>query len=124
VEVRGVFSAPLVASCSARSAGVVILVITYFSLVIGELAPKALALRNPERLACAMAPLVTSLTKAFAGVVCLLIISANLVLRLLWQEKAQRSPFISEEEVKYLVREGAAKGSVREGRGRARPQRL
>jgi putative hemolysin len=90
--------------------GIVILVIAYCSLVIGELTPKALALRNPERLACAMAPLVTWLTKAFAGVVGLLIVSTNLVLRLLWLEKAQGSPFISEEEVKYLVREGAAKG--------------
>jgi putative hemolysin len=90
--------------------GIVILVVTYFSLVIGELTPKALGLRNPERLACAMAPLVTWLTKAFAGVVGLLIVSTNLVLRLLGQEKAQGSPFTSEEEVKYLVREGATKG--------------
>jgi putative hemolysin len=90
--------------------GIVILVITYCSLVIGELTPKALALRNPERLACAMAPLVAWLTRVFAGVVHLLIVSTNLVLRLLGQGKAQGSPFISEEEVKYLVREGAAKG--------------
>ncbi|MGH7302993.1 MAG: hemolysin family protein [Candidatus Rokuibacteriota bacterium] len=90
--------------------GIVILVITYCSLVVGELTPKALALRNPERLACAVAPVVTWLTKVFAGVVRLLIVSTNLVLRLLGQEKAQESPFISEEEVKYLVREGAAKG--------------
>jgi magnesium and cobalt exporter, CNNM family len=37
-------------------AGIVILGVTYFSLVVGELTPKALALRDPERLACAMAP--------------------------------------------------------------------
>jgi putative hemolysin len=90
--------------------GIVILVVTYFSLVVGELTPKALALRDPERLACAMAPLVAWLTQAFSGVVRLLTVSTNLVLRLLGQGTAKESPFISEEEVKYLVREGAAKG--------------
>jgi len=90
--------------------GIVILVVTYFSLVIGELTPKALALRDPERLACAMAPLVARLTRVFAAVVRLLTVSTNFVLRLLGQGQAQGSPFISEEEVKYLVREGTAKG--------------
>ncbi|MGH7303985.1 MAG: hemolysin family protein [Candidatus Rokuibacteriota bacterium] len=90
--------------------GIVILVVTYFSLVIGELTPKALALRDPERLACAMAPLVGWVTRVFSGVVRLLTVSTNLVLRLLGQETAKGSPFVSEEEVKYLVREGTAKG--------------
>jgi putative hemolysin len=90
--------------------GIVVLAITYFSLVVGELTPKALALRHPERLACSMAPLVAGLTRVFAGVVGVLTASTNVVLRLLGQGKAQASPFISEEEVKYLVREGAAKG--------------
>ncbi|HLF49638.1 MAG TPA: hemolysin family protein [Methylomirabilota bacterium] len=90
--------------------GIVILAITYLSLVVGELTPKALALRHPERLACAMAPLVAGLTRAFASVVRVLTASTNVVLRLLGQGKAQESPFISEEEVKYLVREGAARG--------------
>lgn len=90
--------------------GIVILVITYFSLVVGELTPKALALRHPERLACTVAPLVAWLTGVFASVVRVLTVSTNVVLRLLGQGKAQESLFISEEEVKYLVREGAAKG--------------
>jgi magnesium and cobalt exporter, CNNM family len=90
--------------------GIVILVITYFSLVIGELTPKALALRSPERVACAMAPLVTWLTRVFASIIRVLTVSTNVVLRLLGQGKAQESLFTSEEEVKYLVREGAAKG--------------
>jgi len=90
--------------------GIVILVITYFSLVVGELAPKAIALRDPERLACTMAPLVGWLTRVFAGIVRLLTVSTSIVLRLLGQGSVKGSPFISEEEVKYLVREGAAKG--------------
>jgi magnesium and cobalt exporter, CNNM family len=90
--------------------GIVILAIAYFSLVVGELTPKAFALRRPERIACAMAPLIARLTRAFAVVVRVLTASTNGLLRLLGQGTAQTSPFISEEEVKYLLREGAAKG--------------
>jgi putative hemolysin len=90
--------------------GLIILIITYFSLVIGELTPKALALRAPERIACAVARLVTWLTKTFAAPVRVLTGSTNTLLRLLGLGRSQESPFFSEEEVKYLIREGTAKG--------------
>jgi putative hemolysin len=90
--------------------GLVILVITYLSLVLGELTPKAIALRNPERLAAAVAPVVDAISRASAGLVRLLTASTSLVLRVLGLGGAQQSPFVSEEEVRYLVREGAAKG--------------
>lgn len=88
----------------------VILVITYFSLVVGELTPKAIALRNPERLSCVVAPVIAGLSRAVGWLVTVLTGSTNAVLRLLGLGRAQESPFISEEEVKYLVREGTAKG--------------
>ncbi len=90
--------------------GLVILAITYLSLVIGELTPKAIALRSPERIACAVAPVIAGLSRAAGWLVAALSASTNVALRLLGQGGAQQSPFISEEEVKYLVREGAAKG--------------
>lgn len=90
--------------------GAVILAITYFSLVIGELTPKALALRSPERIACVVARPVRWLTRTFATPARALTASTNAVLRVLGQGKAQESPFVSEEEVKYILREGAAKG--------------
>lgn len=90
--------------------GLVIVAVTYVSLIVGELTPKALALRDPERLACFLAPLIAWLTRVFAGVARLLTVSTNVVLRLFGRGKAKGSPFISEEEVKYLVREGAAQG--------------
>jgi putative hemolysin len=90
--------------------GLVILVITYVSLVVGELTPKALALRGPERIACAVARFVTWLIKTFSAPVRVLTGSTNILLRLLGLGKTQASPFISEEEVKYLIREGTAKG--------------
>ncbi|MBI2156505.1 MAG: HlyC/CorC family transporter [Candidatus Rokubacteria bacterium] len=90
--------------------GIVVLLITYVSLVIGELAPKAVALRNPERIACLVAPAIFWLSRISSSMVRALTASTNAVLRVLGQGTAQASPFISEEEVRYLVREGAAKG--------------
>lgn len=90
--------------------GLVIVAITYVSLVVGELAPKAIALRNPERLACLVGRPVEWLSRASGAIVSVLTASTNGLLRLLGQGSAQQSPFVSEEEVRYLVREGAAKG--------------
>jgi putative hemolysin len=92
------------------SLGLVILAIAYFSLVIGELVPKAIALRDPERLSCLIAPVIRRLSRAARWIVAALTVSTNVVLRLLGQGRARESPFVSEEEVKYLLREGTARG--------------
>ena len=88
----------------------VIVVMTYVSLVVGELAPKAIALRDPERMAAWVAPIVAAISRPSSGLVRLLTISTNMLLRVLGVGTTQASPFVSEEEVRYLVREGAAKG--------------
>jgi hypothetical protein len=72
--------------------------------------PKAIALRDPERLAAAVARPILGLSRVSAGLVRLLTASTNLVLGVLGLRRPQESPFVSEEEVRYLVREGAAKG--------------
>ena len=88
----------------------VILVISYVSLVLGELVPKALALRDPERAASWVAGPVQALMRAVAPVGRLLTRSTRAVLALLGQREAPTAPLVSEEEVKYLVREGVARG--------------
>jgi putative hemolysin len=90
--------------------GIVILGITYMSLVIGELSPKAIALRDPERLACLVAPLISAISRVSAPIVRVLSASTSLVLRVLGMGTPRESPFVSEEDVRYLVREGARKG--------------
>jgi putative hemolysin len=90
--------------------GLVILVITYVSLVVGELVPKALALRNPERAACLVARPVRALVRAAAWPGRLLTLSTRAVLTMLGQRDAPAAPLVSEEEVTYLVREGATHG--------------
>ena len=88
----------------------VIVGITYVSLVVGELTPKAIALRDPERLACRVAPAIEWLSRAAAVVVRVLTASTNAVVFVLGQRGSQQSPFVSEKDVRYLVREGTAKG--------------
>ncbi len=90
--------------------GLVVVAITYLSLVLGELAPKAIGLRDPERLAAFVARPILALSRASSGLVRILTTSTNVVLRLLGMGTPSASPFVSEEEVRYLVREGAAKG--------------
>jgi putative hemolysin len=93
----------------AIGVGIVVTVITYFSLVIGELVPKRLALSNPERIATGVAPLmqfVATITKPFVS---LLSASTELIVRLLGIKPASE-PAITEEEVKILIEQGRASG--------------
>jgi putative hemolysin len=88
----------------------VILVITYASLVLGELVPKALALRNPERFACIVAPPVEFISRASDRLVRALTMSTQAVLFVLGQTRAAEPPPVSEDDVRFLVSEGAARG--------------
>jgi putative hemolysin len=90
--------------------GLVILAITYVSLVLGELVPKALALRDPERAACRVARSITALIRAAAWPSRILTRSTRAVLTAIGQRDAPAAPLVSEDEIRYLVREGATQG--------------
>ena len=93
----------------AIGVGIVVTVITFFSLVIGELVPKRLALSNPEKIATWVAPImqfVAAVTKPF---VTLLSASTETILRLVGI-KAASEPAITEEEVKILIEQGRQSG--------------
>jgi len=90
--------------------GIVVLVIAFVSLLIGELTPKALALRDPERLAARVARPVAGLMRLLAGPGRGLTWATRAVLTALGQSGTPVAPLVSEEEVKYLVREGTAQG--------------
>ena len=89
---------------------VVTLPIAYFSLILGELVPKSLALRSPERIAFLVARPIDFFSRMTSFFVRILTASSNAVLRLLGGADAGPSTFVSEEEVKSLIREGAARG--------------
>jgi putative hemolysin len=90
--------------------GIVVTIIAYITLVAGELVPKSLALRYSERIAFMTAAPIDILTKVFRVVLRLLLVSSNLVLRFFKISEVQEAPRISEDEVKYLIREGRKSG--------------
>jgi putative hemolysin len=93
---------------------VVVLPISYLSLVLGELVPKSLALRYSERIACLVARPIDLLSRASSFLVKTLTASSNTVLWLFGGRESESASFISVEEVKSLIREGAAKGIFNE----------
>lgn len=90
--------------------GLVVSVITYFSIVAGELVPKSLAIRYAEEIAFFAAGPIDFLSRMFSLVLRVLSVSNNFILRLLKVGEVQESAFISEDEVKYLIREGRKSG--------------
>lgn len=87
----------------------VVVLVTYLSLVIGELVPKRLALQSPERLASLVAQPMTALSKVAAPIVHFLGVSSDFLLRLFGVRHSEDPP-ISEEEIQILLQEGAAAG--------------
>ena len=93
----------------ALSVGIVVLTITYFSLVIGELTPKRIALNNPERIAMSIAAPLRILTPLVSPFVRILSFSTDLILRFLGI-RPSNEPTITEEEIKVLIAQGTQIG--------------
>jgi putative hemolysin len=91
--------------------GIVVAIITYASLIIGELVPKQIALRNPEAIASRVAPAMRVLATIAAPLVFLLDISGRGVLRLLGQ-KGESEEKVTDEEIKMLVAEAEHHGTI------------
>ncbi|MFD1329540.1 hemolysin family protein [Mycoplana ramosa] len=94
--------------------GIVITIITYLSVVVGELVPKQVALRNPERFACAVAPAMLLLSKAGGPFVWLLDGSTRVIFRLLGLHEAPES-VVTDEEIKAVMAEAEAAGVIESG---------
>jgi putative hemolysin len=91
--------------------GIVVALITYFTIVLGELVPKRLAQANPEGVARFVARPIGALARLSTPFVWLLSASTNLVLRLLGA--AQRgAPTVTEEEIHALLAEGSHTGVI------------
>lgn len=98
------------ASGEAIAIGIVVIFITYFSLIFGELIPKSIALSNPEGIALATAPLINRFSKLAAVFVGILTASTNILLRPFGKKAFTERGYISEEEVKLLIEEGRDRG--------------
>jgi putative hemolysin len=91
----------------------VVLVITYFSLVIGELIPKRLALRSPDKIAAAVAAPMRRLSALTSPLVSLLEGSTNGLLRLFGLRESSEPP-VTEDEIKVLIEQGIEAGVFEE----------
>ncbi|MFZ2362536.1 MAG: hemolysin family protein [Anaerolineae bacterium] len=107
-ELAALLSAiPALAPYSTVIAGlVVVTLLTYFTLIIGELAPKRLALNNAERVASTVAGPMSLLSLLTWPIVRLLGVSTDLVLRLL-RVKPSDEPLVTAEEIMVMVGQGA-----------------
>lgn len=96
---------------NALGVGIVVAIITYVSLVAGELVPKQIALRKAEDIAILVAPFMLSLSKVALPLVWLLDISGRFVLKLLGQS-ADDSQNVTDEEIRSLIAEAARTGTI------------
>ena len=90
------------------------LIISYFSLVFGELVPKRIAMAKAEKLAFAMAGILTACSVIFAPFVKLLALSTNGVLRLCGIDPHADDDPVTEEEIRLMVDEGEDAGIIEE----------
>jgi putative hemolysin len=98
---------------NAVSLALIVMTITYFSLVIGELVPKRLALRRPERIATLVAIPLATFSRVAAPIVHLLSISTETVFRLFGKQTAHEPP-VTEEEINILIQQGTDAGVFKE----------
>jgi len=101
---------PLLAEYAETVAYVIVVIaVTYLSLIIGELVPKRWALGHPEAIAAAFAPPMEWVAKYSAPLVWLLQKSTDLVLRLLGQRRSARHG-VTEDDIRALIAEGTREG--------------
>jgi putative hemolysin len=93
--------------------GIVVTIVTFLSIVFGELIPKQLALVQPERIACRLAPAMTLLARAAWPAVWLLQITTHGVFSVLGLKSKNDQP-VSEEEIKALIAEAERSGVIEE----------
>lgn len=100
----------IAASGEAIAIGIFVVVITYFSLIFGELIPKSIALSNPEGIGLYTAPIIDRFGRFANFFVRVLTASTNLLLKPFGRKAFTERGYITEEEVKLLIEEGGEQG--------------
>ena len=88
------------------------IILSYVTLVFGELVPKRIAMRKSESMALGLSGLVSVIAKVFAPIVGLLTFSTNIILRLFGIDPDHVDDEVSEEEIRMMVDVGSAKGTI------------
>lgn len=87
-------------------------ILSYVTLIFGELVPKQIAMRKTEAMALGMSGLISAIAKIFTPLVWLLTVSTNGVLRLIGIEPGAQEEQIGEEEIRMMVDAGSEKGTI------------
>jgi len=93
---------------------VITLVLSYFTLIFGELVPKRIAMKKTESIALGLVGILTTISKLFRPVVWMLTVSTNGVLRLFGVSPTQDEEEVSEEDIRLMVETGSEQGSIDE----------
>lgn len=97
---------------NAVSVVLITLILSYITLVFGELVPKRLAQRKAEKIALALSSLITGIAHFFSPLVSLLTVSTNGVLRLFGIDPNEQVEDVSEDDIRMMVDEGAEQGAI------------
>lgn len=97
---------------SAISVFIITLILSYFTLVFGELVPKRIAMKKAEQLALGMSAGIAFISRIFAPLVGILTASTNLILRAFQIDPNEEDNEISEEEIRMMVDAGNKKGVI------------
>jgi putative hemolysin len=91
---------------------VITLILSYFTLVFGELVPKRFAMKNAEKMALFMAGMLYLISKVFKPLVWFLTASTNGILRLIGIDPNSEDEEVTEEDIRMMVDVGSEKGSI------------
>jgi putative hemolysin len=91
------------------------LILSFLTLVFGELVPKRIAMKNSESLGLAMSSVICFIAKIFAPLVALLTVSTNGILRLFGIDPNSKDEEVTEEEIRMMVDVGSENGSIDSG---------
>lgn len=90
------------------------LILTYFSLVFGELVPKRIAMKKTEKMALEMSGMLSLVSVIFAPLVWLLTASTNLVLKLMGINPNEEEDVVTEEDIRRMLAEGNEQGTIQD----------
>lgn len=93
---------------------IVVFTIAYLSLVVGELAPKSVAVRNAERIALWVAPIIEALNRVSRPAVAVLTASSRVLLRIFGQKQAAHQPFHTLDDLRAIAEEAAQQGLIQQ----------
>ena len=93
---------------------IITLILSYFTLVFGELVPKRVAMKKAETLGLGISGLVSGISSVFKPIVWFLSVSTNAILRLLGIDPNEADEQVNEEEILMMVDAGSEKGAIDE----------